>query len=139
MRSRRLLVASATLGVLVLLVAVTACAGSNTPSDGLVGTWREPDYKELYSAPLVIAKQGDHYLATLVLISAQPQFALTRQGDLLTGVMATGMGLVKAEIRYTPDTERVTFAAATGPDGSMSDEVEYVRVSTSTELPSASP
>jgi hypothetical protein len=121
----------------VLALSLSACGGSSP--DEFVGTWRQPDYKTVWSAPLVIAKAGDGYRATMVFSQAQPSFGLTRDGDKLSGTMTIGAGDVAVEIVYRPQSGDITFSNAKSSGGSMAKPVSLVKASTSTAIVTPSP
>ena len=119
----------------LLALSISACGGS---PDEFVGTWRQPD-SESWSAPLVIASTGDGYRATLLFSEAQPSFALTRDGDTLSGTMTIGAGEVAVEIVYRPQSGDITVSNATSPGGPMAKPVSMVKASTSTAIVTPSP
>jgi hypothetical protein len=139
---RRGLLAGSLLLVLALLpslaVAVSAC-GEPT-QDEFVGTWRQPDYKTEWSPPLVIQKTDDGYRATLVYpnSNALPQWELRRTGDTLKGEARSSEGPVEIELIYGGQVGHITFRGAAMP-GFPVNEVELIRVSTSTTIPTPSP
>ena len=123
----------------LVLLALSFSACSESPPDEFVGTWRQSDYKTSWSAPLVIAKTGDGYRATMVFSQAQPSFDLTRDGDRLSGTMTIGAGDVAVEIVFRPQSGDITVSNATSPGGPMAKPVTAVRVSTSTAIVTPSP
>ena len=121
-----------------LAVVVSACGEST--QDQFVGTWRQPDYKTEWSPPIVIEKTDDGYRATLVYPNsdALPQWDLRRAGDKLEGEARSSRGPVEIELIYRGQSGHITFRGAAMP-GFPVNEVELVRVSTSTTIPTPSP
>ena len=121
-----------------LAVVVSACGEST--QDEFVGTWRQPDYKTEWSPPIVIEKTDDGYRATLVYpnSNALPQWELRRAGDTLKGEARSSKGPVEIEFIYRGQAGHITFKGAAMP-GFPVNEVELVRVSTSTAIPTPSP
>ena len=128
--------------VLALLpsLAVVASACGEPTQDEFVGTWRQPDYKTEWSPPIVIEKTDDGYRATLVYpnSNALPQWELRRAGDTLKGEARSSRGPVEIEFIYRGQMGQITFRGAAMPGFPVS-EVELIRVSTSTTIPTPSP
>jgi len=123
---------------LVTVASIAGCGSRNEP-DPFVGTWRQLDYRTMWSAPLIIARVQDGYLATLAFSQTQPQFPLTREGNDLVGTVKLGMGRVRVEVAYVPKSGHLAVRNAKSPGGPMSKPVEMTKVSNSTVIPSRSP
>jgi hypothetical protein len=119
-----------------LAAALAACGGSEP--DEFVGTWRRFDYKTEWSPPLVIVKTADGYRSTLVYSDAQPQWVLRRSGNTLKGEARSSRGPVDVELIYNGRPGHITLRGAAMP-GTPVNEVEFVRVSTSTAIETPSP
>ena len=127
--------------LLVLTAAVASCGGKPDP---LVGTWRSwPGHGPRSQTPLIITKNGDGYVATLVFwgpgdqpASPRPTSSLSmkRSGDTLTGSWTTNGMTKRAEIRYDPSSGHLAVASS-GPPDSLSKPYVYVKVSESTAYP----
>jgi hypothetical protein len=139
---------------LLALVAVpllVGCGGTKAAADPFVGTWCEPGYQTQTSSttPLIIAKTQDGYVATFVFwgpeekpASPRPTLAmpLTRQGDKLVGTYKVpGVGDLRAEVGYLPQSGHLTWSNSRTPDGPMNKPDEMVKVSESTAIPTESP
>ena len=139
---KRGLLAVSLLIVLALLpsLAVVVSACGESIQDEFVGTWRLPVYKTEWSPPIVIEKTDDGYRGTLVYPNsdALPQWELRRAGDTLKGEARSSRGPVEIEFIYRGQAGHITFRGAAMP-GFPVNEVELVRVSTSTTIPTPSP
>jgi hypothetical protein len=139
---KRGLLAVSLLIVLALLpsLAVVVSACGEPTQDEFVGTWRQPDYKTEWSPPLVIEKTDDGYRGTPVYPNsdALPQWELRRAGDTLKGEARSSRGPVEIELIYGGQAGHITFRGAAMP-GFPVNEVELVRASTSTTIPTPSP
>ena len=132
-------------GLVALLIIAAAAGGCGKPTpDPLVGTWRQsPGHGASSQTPLIIAKQGNGYLATFVYwgpgdAPASPRpvlpFSMKRSGDRLTGTFAKSGTTVHAQIVYDPASGHLTFTNATS-DGRMAKPVVFVKVSEATAYP----
>lgn len=131
----------------VCVPLLAGCGASRATPDPLVGTWRPVTPSGTPgSPPLIITKAKEGYLATLVYwgpeqkpASPRPTMAipLARHGDKLVGTYeVAGLGKVRLEIDYLPQSGRLTWANSKTPNGPLiKDPGMFAKVSGGTAYP----
>ena len=135
---------TATLIIVAVSVLAGGCGDDSQRADPFVGTWRQsPGSGPNAQTPLIIAKSGDHYVATIVYwgpgdepASPRPTVAIemTRSGNTLSGTFGSDPTL-RAQIVYVPETGHLTWANSRTPDGPLNAPDELVKVSSGTAYP----